>query len=114
MAFVFTAVTLDGDIVILSNQDTWQAWCLRSGTLGAILAAWGHLGEPWEQQEGHVGVQNQNLKVAGMILGPHFERLLGPDVLNSMFRRACFLVTFCTEFLFELLTVTGLKSKISH
>ena len=32
-------------------------------TSGAILTAWGHLGRPWEQQEGHMGIQNYFLMI---------------------------------------------------
>ena len=36
----------------------WQAWCIHLSILGAILTAWGHLGGPWEQQEGHMEARN--------------------------------------------------------
>ena len=30
----------------------WEAWCLNFIALGAILSAWGHLRESWEQTRG--------------------------------------------------------------
>ena len=78
MAFLVIAVTLDMDIAILGIQNL--SFC----RLGAILAARGHLGGPWEQQEGQVGVQNQVFMIFEMILGLHFEVLLGSDGLSSI------------------------------
>ena len=74
MAFSFIAVTLDMDIALLGFQN------LSFGRPGAstlvprgILAAWGHLGGPWEQQEGQVGVRNQMtgsiLRAIGVAVG---------------------------------------------
>ena len=65
IAFFLIVVTLDMDIAMLSVQDLscWQAWCLYISTLGAILAACGQLGGPWEQQEGHMEVRNQILVI---------------------------------------------------
>ena len=41
--------------------------------VGAILASRGRPARPWEQQEGHEGIQDRILNDFGMILGPHFE-----------------------------------------
>jgi len=51
--------------------------------LGAILASWGHPGRPWEQQEGHVGIQGRIFSDFGMILGPHFESFSGTEGKKS-------------------------------
>ena len=64
MTYIFCCY-IGQDIAILvgyANPIIWQAWRLHFGTMGAILAAWGHLGGPWEQQEGHVGVRNQMME----------------------------------------------------
>ena len=62
-----------------------QAWCLHLTILGVILSACGRPGRPWEQQERHVGFRRQIFSDFGMILGAHFERLLGLDGSNSVF-----------------------------
>ena len=80
---------------------------------GTILSAWGHPRGPWEQQEGHVGVRSKIFSDFGLILGPHFESFLSSDGLNSVFFGACFQVTFCIDFLMELLTVGALKTRFS-
>ena len=63
MVFSRIAVTVDMNMAILDTQHLsfgrLDAFILDFGTLGTILAAWGHIGGPWEQQEGHVGVWNQ-------------------------------------------------------
>ena len=43
--------------------------------LGGLL----HPGRPWEQQEGHVGIQGRIFSDFGMILGPHFESFSGTE-----------------------------------
>ena len=58
MAFSLLAATVDPEPSI------WQACCHH-------LPSWrpfgqlGHPGGPWEQQEGHVRVRNQNLVIGG-------------------------------------------------
>ena len=47
----------------------WQAWCLHFSTFGSILAARGHHWGPWEQQEGHLGVQNQVTESTPCVIG---------------------------------------------
>ena len=59
----------------------WQAWPRHFGTVGAILAAWGRPGGPSEQQERHIGVQN-NIFVVEDDLGPHAESFLASDGLT--------------------------------
>ena len=49
--------TLDTDIVILGFQNVPSGGASSLAPVGFILAAWGHVGEPQEQQEGHVRVQ---------------------------------------------------------
>ena len=71
------AVTLGVHIAII-----WKAWCLHFGIPSTILAAWGHPGTPWEQQEGRVGVQNQIVIDLVMILGLHFESFLGSGLVS--------------------------------
>ena len=61
----------------------WEAWRLHFGTLGSIFAPRGHLGGPWEKQEGHEGIRNQIVIDLGSILGPYFNSFLGTDAGHS-------------------------------
>ena len=87
---------------------------------GLVLLFWnpmGHFGilwTPWgllEQQEGHAGIRNQICNDFRMISGPHLESLLNSDGLNYILLRACFQVTFCTEFLMEILTFAAREKR---
>ena len=57
MAFLLIALTVDMDIIILGVQNLafGRPGASTSPFSRAILAARGHLGGPWEQQEEHVG-----------------------------------------------------------
>ena len=84
-------------------------WCLKLwfGRPGAsilaplevILASWGHPGRPWEQQEGHVGIQGRIFIDFGMILGPHFELFEDRGLEIWCCFRVRFHVPFDTDFL---------------
>ena len=63
----------------------WEAWCLHFGTLGTIFAPRGHLGGPWEKQEGHEGIRNQVFIDLESISGPYFDSLLGIEAWNFDF-----------------------------
>ena len=60
---------------------------LHFPTLEAILSAWGHLGGPWAQHQGHVKVWNQIFNETGVVWGPHFYSCLVLDLVNYMFFR---------------------------
>ena len=51
----------DGNHFLVPETMIGEAWCLHFDR------------RPWEQQEGHVGIQGRIVIDFGMILGPHFE-----------------------------------------
>ena len=81
------AITLHTDIAILGVQNlSIRRPGALSSTLVTILSAWGHLGGPWGQQEGHMGAQSVIFNDLGVVIwGYHFESFLDSDRLNSMF-----------------------------
>ena len=104
MLLPVTAVTLD-TILLFGASKTYhlEACCLHFTTLGTILSAWGHPGEPWEQQEGHVGVRSKIFSDFGLILGPHFDSFLSSDELNSVFFWSLFPGHFLHRFLYAII-----------
>ena len=70
-------VIFDAQIVI------WEACCPILPSLGVIFASGGYPGRPWEQQDGHVGIQGRIFNVFGMILGAHFDKCSGTEDQSS-------------------------------
>ena len=84
----------------------WQAWCPHFSTLGAVLAAYGHLEGPWERQ-----IQSHELHslflfwlVPWSVVAPMLEwksgqlKLLNPGFVNRVLQTLC-VCTTC--FLFD-------------
>ena len=87
----------------------WRGWRFHFGTLGAILAAWGHPGGPSEQQEGQVGVHKYMCVDFAVIWGPHFERFLFSEEFDFVFRSL-----FRIELLIEILALRGPRTKLTY
>ena len=52
---LFSNICEADEVFLVSQTLRWQVWYLHFGSLWTILAPWGHLGEPWEQQAGLLG-----------------------------------------------------------
>ena len=60
-----------------------QNWCLQFGTFRDHFGTLGAPGRPWEQQEGHVGIQGLIFNDFGIILGTRFESFSGTEGQQS-------------------------------
>ena len=81
--------------------------------VGTIPALREHLGGPWEQQNGHVGGPESDFQRFGDAFGTPFGQfVLVPRV--TVFVRACFQGSLCTDFGFEIQTPAGVKTRLSH
>ena len=107
MVFPFIAVTVDTDIDILGapNPSFGRPDASIFRTWGSFLSAWGHPGGPSEQQEGHVGTQNQTFIDFRVILGPQFDSFLGLDRLICVFVWSLFPCHILQRFLIESIEI---------
>ena len=96
ITFLIVAVVLEW-ILLFWVFETYHLAGMN--TCGNILAAWGYLRGPWEQQEGHLGVQNHICFDFVKFSGPHVESFW--DSYGLKFYVAvlpCFQVIFCIDF----------------